>query len=106
MLLLCTWVGTYCEYNIMINDIINYAKLSREEQLEIQCMLSAKDLAGALSIIGVDVFRPARKYGYTQPKIVEAMEACGEENAIELIGLLEELYVEILDKYDVARFLV
>jgi len=49
---------------------------------------------GALWTIGQEVFRPARKHGYSDSRIQELLT---EGSAVELVSLLEQKFYEILE---------
>lgn len=70
-----------------------------EEQSEFDLATRASSMAIAIEAIGNELFRPARKHGYSDPKIVELMEKCGE-HAEDLVGELERRYYEILEEYN------
>ncbi len=59
----------------------------------------------ALQDIAEELFRPARKHGYPNQTICDALKKCeigGEEGAGEdLIGLLEQEFFEILRSHEV-----
>ena len=62
----------------------------------------------ALHDIAMEVFRPARKHGYSDPNIQKALDNCGEEvdengfssygHGEELISLLETKFYDILNE--------
>lgn len=70
--------------------------------------IKATDAYLALYDVAMEVFRPARKHGYNDPKITKALEECGETvdengfpsygNGEELIGLLETKFYDILNE--------
>ncbi len=60
-------------------------------------------LAGSIMEIRDRVFRPARKHGYVDPKISKLLETLGDDG-IELIGLLEDKFNEVLDDHDVMEY--
>jgi hypothetical protein len=74
-----------------------------EEKEDVLLALKANSLASALHEIGQNVFRPARKHGYPEQKIQDLFNA--NENAEELIGLLETKFHQILNEHDVAGLL-
>jgi hypothetical protein len=56
----------------------------------------------ALFDVGNEIFRPARKHGYTDQKIRELIDACGVNsegcsNGEELISALEGLFFKIMN---------
>ena len=54
-----------------------------------------------LQQISQEVFRPARKHGYNDPKIAALLEKLGGEGE-DLVGLLEEAFYQILRDHDVT----
>lgn len=67
-----------------------------EDSYEFEAALAGADAAIALHYIANDIFRPARKHGYSDQRIIDAVGACGKDNANNLIGLLESKFYEIL----------
>jgi hypothetical protein len=70
-----------------------------EEQDEFTTTTKATSMSCALSEIRNRVFRPARKHGYSDQRIQKLLEShneCGE-----LVELLEDLFTEVLNEYDV-----
>lgn len=74
-----------------------------EEQAHKRAVKST-DAYLALWTTGQEVFRPHRKHGYNDPKIMQWLEHPDEQisNATyEVIERLEEMYYEILHKYSI-----
>lgn len=81
-----------------------------EEERDLRQSLNAWRAHKALYEIAEEIFRPARKHGYTDPKIhatLEKIDAYISDNfaegvfpdASDLIGLLEEKFYEIIHEY-------
>lgn len=97
----------------MENILKNVVELDEEQKQELTLMLRAKDLKSAIFEIQQRVFRPARKHGYPCRKIEKLIDKCGtsvikndfgiyeENNGIELISLLEDLFLEVLEEMGV-----
>ena len=71
-----------------------------EEQEEMRLALSAGGMHSALWDIAQEVFRPARKHGYPQREIQEALDLCNGEGE-ELVHLLEKRFYEILEEHGI-----
>ena len=76
-----------------------------EDEEEYEITSKATNMSSALFEIKQEIFRPARKHGYSDPEITkllakinsrEAEEGAGEE----LIGLLETRFYQILNDHD------
>jgi hypothetical protein len=70
-----------------------------EEDYEFSCASHGRDALGALWEIQQQIFRPARKHGYSNPKLVKLIEEAPEdqrEAICEAIGVLEEMFCDIL----------
>jgi len=66
---------------------------------EFELAQKAGAMASALFEVRQDLFRPARKHGYQDTRLLELeKENPGFE---EIIGRLEELYTEILIEHDI-----
>lgn len=63
----------------------------------IKRVLNADGAYGALFQVGEEVFRPARKHGYSDEKIQELINKLGEDG-VALVGLLETKYWEIVNE--------
>lgn len=86
-----------------------------EEQEEFDTAVKAADLKAALWEIAQQVFRPARKHGYSDGRIQELLEKAdtlrvpnenGEagyepEVGTELVSQLEKLFYSILEEYNI-----
>lgn len=66
-----------------------------EEQDEFDLACRSANMSIAIEQIGNEVFRPARKHGYSDVIIAQLLEKCGEAGT-ELIWHLEQKYYEIL----------
>lgn len=62
--------------------------------------LKAGAMKRALDEIGNEVFRPARKHGYSDPEIRELMDALNGGGE-KLVDLLEKKFYEILEEYEI-----
>lgn len=79
-------------------------KFSVEDQYEEQALrrtLNAGRAYSALWDIAQEIFRPARKHGYSDPKLGEAMRN-KEIDHEEIIGMLEEKFFEILRENSIS----
>lgn len=68
-----------------------------EEREEFALCLNGAKLSCAISDISNHIFRPARKHGYDDKTLNDLIEK--NEGAEEIIGLLEEKFIEILNNY-------
>lgn len=66
------------------------------DRLEHKRAIAATDAYIALTEIANQVFRPARKHGYSDPVIKTMIERCGEQESADLIDKLEDRFYEIL----------
>lgn len=66
--------------------------------------LSYKKCFRVFDQITQQVFRPARKHGYHNYKIQQLLEKCGDAG-YELVGLLEETYLDILREEEIMDLL-
>ena len=78
-----------------------------EEQEEHKHAMEGSTYHLALWEIANEVFRPARKHGYSDPKIqrmIDWLDERGSEenNATELISLLESRFYEILNERSIS----
>lgn len=71
-----------------------------EEREELATTLQASSMSIALWDISNEIFRPARKHGYSEEEIRLLCEKIGED-AETLIGLLEKKFYAILEENDV-----
>lgn len=83
---------------------------NEEARDEMALINSRHKLHAALWAISQEIFRPARKHGYSDLKLAALLENTkilkdedGDEYAsgYEIIGLLEEKFWEILREYDI-----
>ncbi len=93
------------EENKLKRILHEFKDLDFEERQDVLLMLKARDMHIALDEIWNKVFRPSFKHGYSDEKLNNLIEACGEDekgysNANELIWRLGELYNEIIREYD------
>jgi hypothetical protein len=72
-----------------------------EEQEEMRLAMTAGEMHSALWDIAQEVFRPARKHGYPQREIQEALDKCNEGEGEELVHLLERRFYEILEEHGI-----
>lgn len=72
-----------------------FKDLDQYEKENIVKMLKGIDAFIAIEEIGNEVFRPARKHGYSENEINDCLKECGD-NGHELVSLLEEKFYEIL----------
>ena len=68
---------------------------SQEEAME---ALQANDMAMALAAVSDDVFRPARKHGYHNPKLSNL-----SDREVEIIGELESMFYDVLRSHGVLK---
>ena len=68
------------------------------EKDDLRLCLEAQRMDYVIELIGEKVFRPARKHGYASAQINELIAKIGEDDATELIELLEQLYHDILNE--------
>ena len=66
------------------------------EKAELKRMMKATDAYIALWEIAQQVFRPARKHGYSQPNIQKLLDET-DEAGYELVGELEQLFYQLLE---------
>lgn len=67
-----------------------------EEENEFQAAIQGQDCRMALWDIAQEIFRPARKHGYSDQRIQELIDK--NEKAVELIGLLETRFYVMLEE--------
>ena len=83
---------------------IKYDPESLTETREV-AKLSKNTLAFiALYQISENIFRKARKYGFTDPKLNDLMEKLGPD-AYELIGALEQEFNDVLTQYGLHEYI-
>lgn len=68
-----------------------------EERAEYEITNRAMAMSIAIEQVGNEIFRPARKHGYSEPELAALFEKCGDAGA-ELIYALEQRYYEILNE--------
>lgn len=94
-----------------------------EERDELDTYLKAEDFRSSLWDISQEVFRPARKHGYSDPRLQLLIEKLDEQvaqlsssgalvgwpmehdipmNATDLISLLEQKFYRILEEHEVS----
>jgi len=71
-----------------------------EDDMEFKQASKAGAAFAALDDIKNEIFRPARKHGYSDENIRALLEKIGEDGN-ELIGLLESKLYEILNNHEV-----
>lgn len=74
-----------------------------EEQSEFDLATKAGNMHAALWDIAQEVFRPARKHGYSDSVIQELVNRSDiqDDAGTELVSQLEKLFYEILEKYNI-----
>lgn len=79
-----------------------------EEQEEFDLANKASSLRSALIDVGNLVFRPARKYGYSDQeiqKLVEELDNLSDGKATQLISLLEAKFYKCVESNDVLELI-
>lgn len=73
-----------------------------EEAEELNLALKAGKMQAALQEVKDRVFRPARKHGYSDVRMKQFCDENGElkDNVVDVIGVLEEMYFEIINDFD------
>lgn len=71
-----------------------------EEREEFQLALKGSSMSIALSEIANEIFRPARKHGYPDKELNDLVEK--NPDAVEIIGMLETKFYEILEENDIT----
>lgn len=71
-----------------------------EEQQDFKLAMQAGAQHSALWAISQEVFRPARKHGYSQQHIAALLDKLGEDGTL-LIAHLEREFFDILKTYDI-----
>ena len=71
-----------------------------EEKEELDLAMSGSSFYIAVGRVGNEIFRPARKHGYNDQELQALVNKIGPD-AIELIGLLEDKFYEILEEENV-----
>lgn len=72
---------------------IEFDPTNNEEVNAVECILKAESMHAVLFEIANDLFRPARKHGYPDKDIQALVD---KDGGVELIGLLETKFFEIL----------
>lgn len=70
-----------------------------EEREEFELAVNAGKYSSLLWEIEQQVFRPARKHGYSGASSQELNKLCENEDVCEAIHLLEKLYYELKNEY-------
>lgn len=70
-----------------------------EDREEFRDCMQASKMSAALHDIQNNIFRPARKHLYNDKELNDLIAK--NPDAIEIIGLLETKYVEILNNYEI-----
>ena len=73
-----------------------------EEQEEFNYASKGHAAFVVLAELGNKLFRPARKHGYDNAQINELIDKIGDD-AITLIGLLEDRFVDIVSNSNIDR---
>ena len=71
-----------------------------EDQDDLELYQKAINYFSALQETASQIFRPARKHGYADENIKRLVNKIGDD-AIDLIGLLEDKFYKILEEDDV-----
>lgn len=71
-----------------------------EEREEFQLALKGSSMSIALSEIANEIFRPARKHGFPDKELNDLVEK--NPDAVEIIGMLETKFYEILEENDIT----
>lgn len=71
-----------------------------DEQEEFNTASKGADYKLALWDVAQEVFRPARKHGYSEARINDALALCNEHGE-DLIGELEKKFYDILHNYNI-----
>lgn len=76
-----------------------------EEQEEFDLAIHGSDAATALEQVRSEIFRPARKHGYSEERIRKFIDRINMQFpeggvAEEFIGLLEDRFTEIMQYHD------
>jgi len=75
-----------------IETFVNFDECEKEEAID---MIKARDMKIALWDIAQEIFRPARKHGYSNSKVQDLLDKCGDDG-YELVSELEDMFYEIL----------
>lgn len=75
-----------------------------DEDYEFYCATNGANALLALWDIQQEIFRPAKKHGYPDPKLHKLIEEAPEgqgDNICEAISILEDKFHEILNEYKI-----
>jgi hypothetical protein len=74
-----------------------------EEQQEFETAVSAGRMKSLLWDISQEIFRPARKHGYSDHRMKQFLDTDGElkEEVAEAIGVLEQMFYEFVREHNV-----
>ncbi len=74
-----------------------------EEQQEFETAVSAGRMKSLLWDISQEIFRPARKHGYSDYRMKQFLDTDGElkEEVAEAIGVLEQMFYEFVREHNV-----
>lgn len=78
---------------------IEYQVENKDDEQAIKRAVSVDSVYCALWDIGQEVFRPARKHGYSDPLIAALFD---EEKHGDLVGALEKKFYEILSGHEIS----
>lgn len=78
---------------------LSFNDQSESDNRKLKDMMQATNMKIALCEIGEDVFRPARKHGYDDPKLNKLLKNKG---VVDAIGLLEKMFYDILQAREVG----
>jgi len=70
-----------------------------EEDAEMKLALKANEYQQALSRVSQEIFRPARKHGYSNAKLQKLLD--DNEIGYEIISILEDMFHEIVREEDI-----
>lgn len=79
--------------------ILKYNLDKPEDKVDHHLAMQASKLARLLDFVEQEIFRPARKHGYTDTKLQALLDTT--EQGVELIGKLEKLYYEFKRELDI-----
>lgn len=74
-----------------------------EEQHEFEAAVSAGRMKSVLWDISQEIFRPARKHGYSDHRMKKFTDENGElkDDVADVIGVLEEMFYEFVREHNV-----
>jgi hypothetical protein len=79
---------------------LSFNDASEDDRAKLKDILRATDMSLALWDISQEVFRPARKHGYPDVALAELIDK--NPSAVDIIGLLEVKFHEILENHNVT----